>query len=44
VAWAEERRTLDTEAADIAEAAPQIAPQKELNQLIVRQVEVEMDE
>jgi MraZ protein len=43
-AWAEERRTLDTEAADIAEAAPQVAPVVEQTQIVIRQTEVEMDE
>ena len=44
MAWAEERRTLDTEATDIAEAAPHVAPQAEQTQIIVRQIEVETGE
>ena len=40
-AWAEERRTLDTEASDIAERAPHLAPQSELTQIVIRQDDVE---
>lgn len=43
-AWAEERRTLDTEAADIAESAPQVAPQPELNQVVIQQSDAETGE
>ena len=43
-AWTEERRTLDTEATDIAEAAPPVAPQSEQTQIVVRQIEAETDE
>ena len=42
-AWAEERRTLDTEATDIAEAAPQVAPSTEQTQIVLRQIDVETD-
>ena len=40
-AWDEERRTLDTEAADIAERAPHMAPQPEPAQIVIRQNDVE---
>jgi MraZ protein len=45
-AWAEERRVLDTEATDIAEAAPQITPLVEQTQAVIRQFDndVETDE
>lgn len=43
-AWAEERRTLDTEASDIAEAASQVAPPVDQTQIVIRQADVEMDE
>jgi MraZ protein len=38
-AWAEERRTLDTEASDIAEAAPAVVPQLEQTNIVLRQYE-----
>ncbi|NQW19923.1 MAG: division/cell wall cluster transcriptional repressor MraZ [Chloroflexi bacterium] len=40
-AWAEERRVLDSEATEIAEAAPPITPQPEHTQIIVRQFDAE---
>ena len=43
-AWAEERRTLNTEASDIAEAASQVAPPVDQTQIVIRQADVEMDE
>lgn len=45
-AWAEERRVLDTEATDIAEAASQITPPVEQTQVVIRQFDndVETDE
>ena len=45
-AWAEERRVLDSEATDIAEAAPQITPPIEQTQVVIRQFDndVETDE
>jgi MraZ protein len=43
-AWAEERRILDTEATDIAEAAPHAVAPAEQTQIVVRQIEVETDE
>jgi DNA-binding transcriptional regulator/RsmH inhibitor MraZ len=43
-AWSEERRVLDTEASDIAEAAPQVTPQPEQTQIVVRQYEPETPE
>jgi MraZ protein len=43
-AWSEERRVLDTEASDIAEAAPQVTPQPEQTQIVGRQYEPETDE
>ena len=44
--WAEERRVLDTEATDIAEAAPQITPPVEQTQVVIRRFDndVETDE
>ena len=41
VAWSEERRTLDTEATDIAERAPHAAPHRELAEIVKRQNEGE---
>ena len=43
-AWAEERRTLDTEAAQIAESAPAVTPQPELTQVVIQRSDVETDE
>ena len=43
-AWAEERRVLDTEATDIAEAAPAVQPRAEQAKTVVRQFEAETDE
>lgn len=43
-AWAEERRTLDTEATDIAERAPHVAPQPEVTQIVVRGDDGESEE
>jgi MraZ protein len=43
-AWGEERRVLDTEASDIAEAAPPATPQPEQTQIVVRQFEPETPE
>jgi MraZ protein len=43
-AWAEERRTLDTEATDIAEAVPHVAPPPEVTQVVIQQSDVETDE
>ncbi|MDA1279323.1 MAG: division/cell wall cluster transcriptional repressor MraZ [Chloroflexi bacterium] len=43
-AWAEERRTLDTEAANIAESAPRLAPQQEYTQVVFRKSDVGADE
>ncbi len=43
-AWGEERRTLDTEASDIAEAAPAVSPKPEQTNIVVRQFEPETNE
>lgn len=40
-AWSEERQTLDTEATDIAERAPQAAPHREIAEIVIRQNEGE---
>lgn len=40
-AWSEERQTLDTEATEIAEHAPHVAPQPELTQIVIRQNDME---
>jgi hypothetical protein len=44
VAWAEERRVLDTEATDIAEAAPAVQPRPDQTQIVVRQFEAGTEE
>jgi len=43
-AWAEERRVLDTEATDIAEAAPAVQQRPEQTQIVVRQFEAGTEE
>ena len=42
-AWAEERRTLDSDASEIAEAVPPATPAPEQTQIVVRQYEPEID-
>lgn len=43
-AWAEERRTLDTEATDIAERAPQATPPTEHVPIVIQRSDTEMGE